>query len=260
MSKIVAVFNIKGGVGKTTSAVNLAAVAASRGCKTLLWDMDPQGATSFYLRVKNKIKGGVSGLANGKHPITRQIKASDYRHLHVLPADISYRLMDEQIRKARQKPSRFIREILKPVLDDYDLVIVDCPPQLSETISGLLRVVDLLLVPAIPTVLSLRTVKQVQRFTKEKLNAPVTMKMFFNQIDLRRTMHRDIAKKFLFKNSRFAFQTLIPASSAIEKMGDQRAPFIHFEPNHKITALYGLLWDEVQETLMLDIQPGLSLR
>ncbi|PID44574.1 MAG: cobyrinic acid a,c-diamide synthase [Gammaproteobacteria bacterium] len=260
MTKIVAVFNIKGGVGKTTSSVNLAAMAASRGFKTLLWDMDPQGATSFYLRVKNKIKGGVSGLTSGKHPVTRQIKASDYRDLHVLPADISYRLMDEQIRKAGQKSSRYIREILKPVLDDYDMVIVDCPPQLSETIAGLLRVVDLLLVPSIPTILSLRTVKQMQGFIKKDLNSPVKMRVFFSQVDMRKAMHRNIVEKFLLKNNRVSLQTIIPSSSDVEKMGIELAPFIHFEPDHKVTNLYGQLWDEIQEILMLEIRPGLKLR
>jgi len=106
-----AVYNIKGGVGKTTSAVNLAWLAADEGARTLVWDLDPQGTTSFYFRIKPKIKGGVGALLADKHHASASIKATDYDNLHLLPADLSYRHLDLEL-NAGKKPLRGMRRIL----------------------------------------------------------------------------------------------------------------------------------------------------
>jgi cellulose biosynthesis protein BcsQ len=72
---VLATYNIKGGVGKTTAAVNLAVLAAREGARTLIWDLDPQGATTFFFRVKPKVKGGGKGLVKRKHEMNDLIKA-----------------------------------------------------------------------------------------------------------------------------------------------------------------------------------------
>ena len=92
--KVIALYNIKGGVGKTAAAVNLAYLCAGGGRPTLLWDLDPQGAASYCLRVDAKVKGGRKALLSGKHPLTRAIVPSAFAGLDVLPADFSYRNMD----------------------------------------------------------------------------------------------------------------------------------------------------------------------
>ena len=89
--KVVAVYSTKGGVGKTTTAVNLAYEAA-KSFRVLLWDLDPQGATTFLLQVKPKIKGGVGALVDGKSKVTGAIRSTDYDHLDLLPADALPRL------------------------------------------------------------------------------------------------------------------------------------------------------------------------
>ena len=83
--KILATYNIKGGVGKTTAAVNLAYIAALSGHTTLVWDLDPQGASSYYFRVKPKIKGGSKQLIAGKRELDGLIKGTDYENLDLLP-------------------------------------------------------------------------------------------------------------------------------------------------------------------------------
>ncbi|MGZ4960500.1 MAG: ParA family protein, partial [Methylomonas sp.] len=88
---VLAVYSIKGGVGKTASAVNLAYTAARNGYRTLVWDLDPQGASSYYFRIKPKIKGGSKDLITGKRELEGLIKGTDFENLHLLPADFSFR-------------------------------------------------------------------------------------------------------------------------------------------------------------------------
>ena len=93
MSRVLATYNIKGGVGKTSAAINLAYLAARDGARTLLWDLDPQGGSTYLLRVKPKVKGGARKLVRGKTDIDTPIKGTDHERLDLLPADFSYRHM-----------------------------------------------------------------------------------------------------------------------------------------------------------------------
>src|ERR1700739_2707145 len=92
--QIYATYNIKGGVGKTTTAVNLAYLAAESGLRPVLWDLDPQGAASFMFRVKPKVKGGGRALISGQRTLDDAIKGTDFDNLDLIPADFTYRNMD----------------------------------------------------------------------------------------------------------------------------------------------------------------------
>ena len=108
--KILATYNIKGGVGKTAAAVNLAFFASRGGARTLVWDLDPQGAATFYFRVKPRVKGGGKRLIQGKGDLHGQIKGTDYPDLDLLPADFSYRHMDIVLDDAK-KPTNRLRKL-----------------------------------------------------------------------------------------------------------------------------------------------------
>ncbi len=112
--KVIATYNIKGGVGKTATAVNLAWLAAREGAPTLVWDLDPQGAASYYYRIKPKIKGGGKRLVQGKRDLDDFIRGTDYAQLDLLPADFSYRNMDLFLDQAKN-PVRQIHKLLKPL-------------------------------------------------------------------------------------------------------------------------------------------------
>ena len=162
--KTFATYNIKGGVGKTTAAVNLAYLSAADGYRTLLWDLDPQGAASFLFRIKPRVKGGGKALIRGTKALDGAIKGTDYDDLDLLPADFTYRNMDLLLGDADKKPTRKIAQLLRPLAAEYDHVFLDCPPSISLVSENVMHAADVLLVPLIPTTLSVRTLDQLTEF------------------------------------------------------------------------------------------------
>ena len=112
--KVVATYNIKGGVGKTSAAVNIAYFAARDGLRTLLWDLDPQGSATYLFRVKAKVKGGGNALVRGKRTLDDGIKGTDFDQLDLMPADFSYRNLDLDL-DSTKRPTDRIRRLLAPL-------------------------------------------------------------------------------------------------------------------------------------------------
>src|ERR671935_2083631 len=158
---VLATYNIKGGVGKTSAAVNLAYLAAREGGRALLWDLDPQGGSTYLFRVRPKVKGGGRKLVRGKTDIAARIKGSDYERLDLLPADFSYRHMDLAL-DAAKRPTRRLGRVLAPLAPDYDYIFLDCPPSISLVSESVFEAADALLVPMIPATLSSRTYEQLR--------------------------------------------------------------------------------------------------
>ncbi len=169
--KILATYNIKGGVGKTATAVNLSYLAAQDGLRVLLWDLDPQAAASFLFRIRPRVKGGGRALIRGSREIDASIKGTDFERLDLLPADFTYRNLD-LVLGATKKPTRRLARLLAPLGADYDVIFLDCPPGISLLSESVLYAADSLLVPLIPTTLSVRTLDQLTEFIGESRRAP----------------------------------------------------------------------------------------
>jgi chromosome partitioning protein len=245
--KIIATYNLKGGVGKTSTAVNLAWLSAKQGARTLLWDLDPQGAATFYFRVKPRVKGGGEALISGKRKdVLRAIRGTDFRRLDLLPADFSYRHLDLDL-DAVKKPMKRLARVLEPLRKDYDRVFIDCAPSISVVSDGVFGAADALVVPTVPTTLSLRTLEQIEEHLKSEgySRKDLAVLPFFSMVDKRRSLHRKLVSHPPKGRYRF-LKTSIPYSAVVEKMGTERAPLPSFSSRSNATRAYRDLWKEIK--------------
>lgn len=238
--RIFAVYNIKGGVGKTTSAVNLAWLSARDGHNTLVWDLDPQGAATYCFRIKPKVKGGRKGLVRGRSDVAELVKGTDYDRLDLLPADFSYRYMDIEL-NATGKPDRRFRKLLAPLADEYDHVFLDCPPGLTLAAESVFGAADVLLVPMLPATLSLRTAEQIESFLRKEKVKRLQRLYFYAMVDRRKKLHREL----LDQRTDAFLQTTIPYASIAEQMPVFREPLLAYAPRSLPSLAYETLWREI---------------
>jgi len=243
--KVFATYNIKGGVGKTSAAVNLAYLAARDGHRTLLWDLDPQGAATFLFRIKPGVAGGAKALVRGRTGMDVPVKATDYDNLELLPADFSYRNMDLALDHAKS-PTRRITALLATVADEYDIVFLDCPPSVSLVSESVLRATDALLVPLIPTTLAVRTYDQLIRFVASAKPPKPAVLAFFSMVDRRKKLHRE-SMAALRDGRRGIAAAAIPAAAVVENMGPRREPVVVSAPSSEASNAYVALWQEAHD-------------
>ena len=243
--KIFATYNIKGGVGKTATAVNLSYLAAQEGYRVLLWDLDAQGAATFLFRVRPRVKGGGKALIRGTRSVDNAIKATDFDRLDLLPADFTYRNLD-LVLDAAKKPARRLGSLLAPLRAEYDVIFLDCPPGISLLSESVLQAVDTLLVPLIPTTLSVRTLDQLTEFIAGLNGHKPAILAFFSMIDRRKRLHKEISEQLPEQRADVA-AAAIPSMSMIERMSVERAPVTAFAPRSVAARGYTELWAEARE-------------
>lgn len=242
--KTIAIYNIKGGVGKTATAVNLSFLASLDGANTLLWDLDPQGAASYYCKIKAEVKGGGKQLIDGKSDIQDAVKGTDYENLDLLPADFTFRHLDTFLEQTKDPVNRFSK-LLQTFSEEYDYVFLDCPPSISSLSESVFAAADILLVPTIPTTLSLRTYQQIIEFFKQQGIDQSKVLPFFVMVDSRKKMHRLIVQHPpTFMSS--LLKSYIPYASEVERMGTYRAPLTVFAARSKAAHCYTEMWDELR--------------
>ena len=240
-----ALYSNKGGVGKTAAAVNLSYLSAQTGAKTLICDLDPQGSATFYYRVKPKLKVGTKGFFKGGKKLIKSIKGTDYKNLDLLPADFAHRHLDAAFDKLK-RPTERLSNILKPLKDEYDVIILDCPVTISLLAENIFNAVDYTFVPLVPTTLSVLAHKQLLNFCKKyKFNAS-RIYTFFSMVDRRKKMHKELMTMML-KEFNGVLRSLIPYLSQIERMGIEREPVAASAPGSVASKAYQNLWAKFQE-------------
>ncbi|MEP6546845.1 MAG: ParA family protein [Gammaproteobacteria bacterium] len=245
--KIIAVTNIKGGVGKTTTAVNLAYLCAATGEATLLWDLDPQGAATYILRCEANEGASAKKLVAGKRELPELLVPSAYDNLHVLPSDFSYRNFDVHL-SARKRPTERLLKMSRSLRDVYAALFLDCPPGISLLSENVLRAADAVVVPLLPTPLSVRMLAQLRDFIVANGWTDLVLLPFFSMVDRRKSLHQDV-----IASTRVQFpellSTQIPYSSDIERMSLRREPLAAYSPRSVAGQLYTQLWKEIQSRL-----------
>ncbi len=243
---VLAVYNIKGGVGKTATSVNLAYLSAKAGKRTLLCDMDPQGSASYYFRIKPAKKFTADKLLKGGKGVTRNIRGTDYPNLDLLPADFTYRNLDLAL-DGYKKSDRRISKILKPLAREYDAIFLDCPPNITLFSENIFEAADLLLIPFIPTTLSLLSFEKLLDFFKQTGIDRKKLYLFFSMVQKQKKMHMEMMARF--SGRKRVLKQPIPFLADVEKMGIHRKPVLETAPTSPASRSYSLLWHEIEKVL-----------
>jgi cellulose biosynthesis protein BcsQ len=252
--KTIAVYNIKGGVGKSTTAVNLACCAGRDGQATLLWDLDPQGAAGYYLGQAGGTGRGSGKLTRGRERLRDLAAATPYPNLDLIPSRFSYRRLDIHLHNQAHRRT-VLAKLLAPLAAIYRWVFLDCPPSITLLSENIFSAADLLLVPLVPTPLSLRTYEEIVVFYQRKGLDRTTVLPFFSLVERRKRIHRETMEIFAARESRVC-RTVIPSLSEVERMALTRRPVAFFRPRSEAGRSYAALWKEISDAAELSDGPG----
>lgn len=213
------------------------------GWRTLLWDLDPQGAASYVLEVEQGIKGSIKKLVGGHRELVDTVEPTAYERLDMVPADRSYRNIDVHLHK-RKNPAARLMKLMRPLAAQYAAMFLDCAPGMSLVSENVMRAADGLVIPVLPAPLSVRMLEQLVAFVEKERWGDLRLLPFFSMVDRRRSLHRHTIAEI---RARFPFMlaTEIPYNSEIERLSVRRKPLAAYAPRSEGSLVFAALWREI---------------
>lgn len=246
--KRIAVAHLKGGVGKTTTAVTLAHLAALGGYRTLLVDLDAQGAAGYILGMDADMAAKAKSVIRAKKDLTGHIYETDYPNLDILPGSLSFRKLPHLL--AREKDGADgLGALFRRVGKGYDVMVVDAPAGLSLESEAILRGAELVLAPVVPSPLALTSFETLAAFVGKMKSAP-TVAGFYAMVDRRRKLHREVVENPAGIDG--VWPVIVPAASVVERMTDERRPLADMRRSGAALAAYRELWWRVATSIGLE--------
>lgn len=249
MAKIIAISNQKGGVGKTTTAVNFAACLGAAGKKTLLVDADPQGnATSGVAIDKRQVKMSTYDIFVEGAKADQCVITTPYENLHIIPSSLDLAAAELEI---AEKPHReaLLKNALLPIKQYYDYIIIDCPPSLGLITANALTVADSFLVPIQCEYYALEglsqlmsTVRRIKRQYNQAIELEgVLLTMFDGRLNLTQQVVNEVKKFFPGK----VFKTVIPRGVRLSEAPSFGMPVIYYDKGCKGSLAYTEMTNEI---------------
>lgn len=248
MGKTVAIFNQKGGVGKTTTCINFAAALGQKGKKTLLVDIDPQGNTTSGVGIdKSDLEASSYDVLINQYPAKDAVMQTEFKNLYVLPANMN--LAGAELELA-ENDNRFkvLKKALATVVMDFDYIILDCPPSLGLLSLNALTASDTLIVPLQCEYYALEglsqlisTVRTVKQSYNEHLELEgIVFTMYDSRLKLNQQVIEEVDKFFPGK----AYKTFIPRSVKLAEAPSFGQPVLYYEKYSKPSFAYKKLAEE----------------
>lgn len=251
MGKIIAIANQKGGVGKTTTAVNLAATMGEKGYKTLLVDIDPQGNSSSGLGVDRRtLKNTIYEVLIGSAKAEDITVHTDFKNLDLMPSSMDLAAAEIELVTLEHREA-ILKNALVPLRDRYDYMFIDCPPSLGIITTNALCVADTLLVPIQCEYYALEglsqlmnTVRRVKRQYNGQLDIEgVLLTMYDGRLNLTQQVVDEVKKYF----PRKVFATVIPRTVRLSEAPSFGKPVLYFDKTSKGATSYNDLAEEIIE-------------